>query len=135
MRAMLNWAYLNTLPEVENRFGVKLNDDEKVVFAEKLSLLGDHKGQMLGSESPFTMTNQRIIVDNGAGIWTVELEKEATDFVRVDYGKWIFKGTYFALPLNKEVVFDDGKRSLTGYQFYFGKELIPKMTAIVEALK
>ncbi|MDR0979200.1 MAG: hypothetical protein LBL91_04635 [Lachnospiraceae bacterium] len=56
--------YLDTLPEVENKYKVKLEEDEKVVFTIKLNMFGTEKDLLLGMDPYFTLTNKRIVVDN-----------------------------------------------------------------------
>ncbi len=118
----MNIEYLNTLSEVKNKFNVELEDGEKVVFTAKLNVFGTEKDRMLGGDdSKLTLTNKKMIADNGAGIWTVDIEEDITDCSKVQSGVFIFKSTYFAVNMNKEIVFNDGKEKMTGFHFYFKK--------------
>jgi len=119
----MNLAYLDSLPEVANKFKVDLEDGEKVIFNAKLSTFGTEKDRMLGSEgAKFTLTNKHIIVNNGSGIWTTDI---AEDIVKGS-GKrvkgrtlLIFPYDYYSILLNKEVIYNDGREKLTGFHFYF----------------
>lgn len=115
-------GYLNLLPEVSNKYNVKLEEDEKVVFVADLDMLGTEKGSMIGNGCDFTLTNQRIIIDNHAGIWTINIIDDIAGCTKVKGGWFIFKYEYFSLTLNDEVVFDNGNQKLRGFQLYFKKE-------------
>lgn len=128
----MNMEYLDTLPEIENKFNVELEEGEKVVFIAKLNVFGTEKDRMLGGgNSKFTLTNRRIIADNGAGIWTVDIKEDITDWTKVQSGKFIFKMTYFSVNMNKEIVFNDGKEKMSGFHFYFKKQDIEKFEKIM----
>lgn len=132
----MNTEFLDTLPEVENKFGIELEQGEKVVFTAKLDTFGTEKDRMLGADSSkFTLTNRRIVADNGAGIWLADLKEDVVDCAEVCTGKFIFKWSYFAVNLNKEVVFNDGKEKLNGFHFYFKKNDMKKIEAIMSKLK
>ena len=130
----MNTAYLDTLPEVTNKFNVDLEADEKVVFTAKLSTFGTEADRMLGMDSDFTLTNRRIIADNHVGIWTVDIAEEIVSCTKVETGKFLFKATYFSVTLNTEVVFDYGKQRLTGFHFYFNKADTPVFEEIMNHL-
>ena len=117
--------YLNIMPEIANKYDIALEAGEKVVFTALLKTFGTEKDSVLGNNgSKFTLTNQRIIADNGLGTWTVDIAKDISECKKVEY-KHLFgliKGVYFSVNLNKEVAFHQGTRTLTGYHFYFDKE-------------
>lgn len=129
----MNIGYLDSLPEVENRFGVELDEGEKVVFTAELSVFGTEKDTMLsGMETPyFTMTNKRILADNRVGIWTMDYD-EIVSFEKVEKKTLLFfKSVYFTVMLKEPLVYDDGKQSLMGFHFYFKDKDMPKIEEIV----
>ena len=129
----MNIGYLDSLPEVENRFGVELDEGEKVVFTAELSVFGTEKDSMLsGMETPyFTMTNKRILADNRVGIWTMDHE-EIVSFEKVEKKTlFFFKSVFFTVMLKEPIVYDDGKQSLMGFHFYFKDKDMPKIEEIV----
>lgn len=129
----MNTDYLNTLPEIKNKFNVELEPGEKVIFATKLSLFGTSEGGLLGLEdSRITMTNQRIMADNGKGVWITDIAEDVVDMRRQEEGKFIFKGVYILVTLNKEVTYGMGIQKLNGYRFYFNKK---DMAAFEEIIK
>ena len=133
---MINTRYLDTLPEAANTYNVPLGQGERVVFTSELSTFGDEKQKVLGGwGSKFTLTNERIIADNGLGIWSIDLLEDVISITRVDYRFLFSNSTYFLVTLNKDVVCDNGKRTLGGYSFYFGKEVTPRFDEIVKCLK
>lgn len=117
----MNTAYLDTLPEKKNKYNVDLQPEEKVIFTSKPSCFGTEKGGMLGAEPLITMTNKRLIADNGLGVWTVDIAEDIADWKRVE-SKYliIFKMKYIQVNLNTEVTYGNGEK-LTGYQFYFNR--------------
>ena len=117
---MMNIGYLDALPEVANVHSVNLFDGEKVVFTADKVLFGTEKDRMLGMDSRFTLTNKRIIADNGVGIWTVDIQSDIVNYGKVQTK--LLKQVYFTIDLNAEMVFDSGKQSLTGFHFYFKKK-------------
>lgn len=130
----MKMEYLNTLPEEVNKYKVDLLDGEKVVFTAKPSCFGTETGRMLGIEPKITLTNKRIIADNNAGVWTVDIENDVVNCTKVTSGKFIFKSTYISVTLNTEIVFNDGKEKMTGFQFYFNKKDISKFEEIMNNL-
>ena len=73
----MNRAYLDSLPEVRNKYGFQLEDGEKVVFTCKLAVFGTSQGAMLGGDNTvFALTNRRIMANNGRGIWCVSISDE-----------------------------------------------------------
>jgi len=121
----MNVGYLDLLPEVDNKFNVELEKGEKVVFTAKLKVFGTETDRVLGgSNSRFTLTNRRIIADNGVGIWTVDIKEDITGCTKIQEGNFIFKVTYFLVNMNKE-------KKMTGFHFYFKKSDIEKFEKIM----
>ena len=142
----MNVSYLDSLPEVENRYQVELEEGEKVVLAQNLDIFGNDRDRLLGRQCEFTMTNRRIIVYNGAGDWTIDIAKDISGHRKVTSGFWIFKSTFYAVDLYETVVYDNGNQStnniqysfdrpeLNGYRFYFEKREMEKFEAIMSNL-
>jgi len=130
----MNIEYLNSMPEVSNKYKVDLENDEKVVFTAKLSTFGTEKDRMLGLDSDFTLTNKRIIIDNHAGIWTINIADDIASCSKVSGGWFIFKHVYFSVVLNTEMVFDYGKQKLNGFHFYFNEDETIKFEKIMNNL-
>ncbi|MCL2173870.1 hypothetical protein FWH58_01025 [Candidatus Saccharibacteria bacterium] len=130
----MNTTYLDTMPEVANEYNVDLANGEKVVFTAKLDTFGTEKDRMLGTDnSKFTLTNRGIIINNGVGVWTIDLP-EIASWKRVKTGWWIFKFDYFAVDLNREMTYDDDKQKLTGFHFYFHRTDRDKFEEIMKNL-
>lgn len=114
-------GYLNLQPVVSNKYDVELKEDEKVIFVTELDMLGTENGSMIGKNCDFTLTNQRMIIDNHAGVWTINIADDIAGCTKVTGGWFIFKYEYFSVTLNEEVVFDNGNQKLKGFQIYFNK--------------
>lgn len=128
----MNTGYLDTLPEIKNKFNVELEEGEKVIFTAKLKVFGTETDRVLGgSNSRFTLTNRKIIADNGVGSWTVDIKDDITDWTKIQSGKFIFKTTYFSINMNKEIVFNNGQEKMSGFHFYFKKQDIAKFEKIM----
>lgn len=130
----MNREYLDTLPEEYNRFNVDLLENEKVVFADTLSSFETEKGLRLGGRAEFTLTNQRIIVCNGVGTWTVEIEEDVVCCNLIRQQLFFFKYIFFYMHLNKEIIFNDGKNKLVGFKFFFKKNGTERFEEIVNNL-
>jgi len=128
----MNTGYLDTLPEIKNKFNVELEEGEKVIFTAKLKVFGTETDRVLGgSNSRFTLTNRKIIADNGVGSWTVDIKDDITDWTKIQRGKFIFKTTYFSINMNKEIVFNNGQEKMSRFHFYFKKQDIAKFEKIM----
>ena len=128
----MNITYLNTLPEVENKFNIKLQDGEKVIFTAKPTCFGTETGRLLGSSnSKITLTNKRIIADNNVGVWTVDIAEDIVDYTKVESGAFIFKSTYILVSLNKEIIFNNETEKMKGFRFYFNKKDMVKFETIM----
>ena len=75
----MNIEYLNKLNEVDNIYDAKITEDEKVVFTSKLKTFGTEKQQNLGIDAKLTMTNRNIFIDNGAGIFEINIIEDIVD--------------------------------------------------------
>lgn len=118
----MNTDYLNTLPEIENKFGISLEPGEKIIFTVKSVVFGTESGGLLGwDDSRVTMTNRRIIADNGKGIWTTDIAEDVVDMCKKEKGKFLMKEVYMLVTLNKECIYGTGQK-LNGYRFYFKKK-------------
>ena len=128
----MNITYLNTLPEVENKFNIKLQDGEKVIFTAKPTCFGTETGRLLGSSnSKITLTNKRIIADNNVGVWTVDIAEDIVDYTKVESGAFIFKSTYILVNLNKEIIFNNETEKMKGFRFCFNKKDMVKFETIM----
>lgn len=116
----MNTTYLNSLPEVENRFKAILEEGEKPVFTAIMPIVGDQRGQMIGTEMKVTLTNQRIIMNSGVSLLTFSVTDDFTSFARVDYKKLFLKGYYYEIKLNK--TFSYNNVAINAIQFYFSKK-------------
>jgi len=112
------------------QYQVELQDDEKVIFTTMLSMFGTETDRFLGGGSRFILTNKRIIIDTGLRTYTANLD-EIVSCTKVERGKFIFKNVYFAVDLNTEILFDNGKQKLSGFHFYFNKKDTPQFESIM----
>lgn len=128
----MNITYLNTLPEVENKFNIKLQDGEKVIFTAKPICFGTETGRQLGNlNSKITLTNKRIIADNNVGVWTVDIAEDIVDYTKVESGAFIFKSAYILVNLNKEIIFNNETEKMKEFRFYFNKKDMVKFETIM----
>lgn len=127
-------GYLNLLPELENKYHVELQEDEKVVFAANLSLFGTEKDINIGSDCDFTLTNQRMIIDNHAGVWNITVADNISGCKKVKGGFLMFKYAYLAVSLNEAIVFDHGKQKMNGLHLYFNEKDMARFEEIMNHL-
>ncbi len=131
----MNRAYLDSLPEVRNKYGFQLKDDEKVVFTCKLAVFGTSQGAMLGGDNTvFALTNQRIMANNGRGVWCVSIsDEDIAGYSLVNKGKFIFKERYALVMLKDLLAYgEDGELTLDGFRFYFSKRNEAAFDAIMQ---
>ena len=117
-------AYLDNLPEAKNKFNVELDENERVVFTAKLALFGTAPGRFLGGDnSKLTMTNKRIIANNGVGVWTVDIADDIVSYEEINKGVLIFKEHYHVIMLTKTISFGENlSETMDGFRFYFKKK-------------
>lgn len=121
----MNKEYLNSLPELKNKFKADLEDGEKVVFLAKNVIFGTETMRALGYETKVTLTNKRLIADNGRGVWTIDVPEDVVSCRIVDEGKGLNHVHCVALDLNQQIVCGDPKDPivLTGFVFTYKKKL------------
>lgn len=128
--------YLNSLPEEKNKFKVPLENGKKVVFIAKGVIFGTETGRALGYDTKVTLTNKRLISDNGVGVWTADLAGDFTGFSVVDRGKGLMKEHFVQLDLKEPVVCGDSREQITvyGYIFVFKKKDEPRFLEIANKI-
>lgn len=132
----MNTTYLDTMPEVKNKFKAPLLPGEKVVFSAKLWGISTDSDALLGAdESTLTLTNRRIIANNGAGLWITDIENDVVSMEHQETGKFLSKEIFVFVQLNKEVTYGMGIQKLTGYKFHLGKKDIKTFDAILSNMK
>ena len=123
---IMDISYLETLPEVENKPGFPLQEGERLVFLSKLEMLGTEKGKLIsaaGWDCFLALSNRNLLVHNGAGIWTVGLAEGLVSCEKIERRTLFFKPAYhFLARLRNEIVFDNGRQNLSGFEFYFEKK-------------
>lgn len=131
---MMNIENLNSLPEEKNKFKVPLEDGEKVVFTAKNVIFGTEKQRALGWDAKITVTNRRIIADNGKGVWTIDIAEDIVSCKKVEEGKGLNKCRYIAVDMNKQVTCGDERETitLTGYVFKFKKKDEERVMELLE---
>jgi hypothetical protein len=136
----MNLNYLESLPEVKNKYGVNLDQGEKVIFTAKThGFTNDSYTICLGVDVKFTMTNKNLIFNNGAGIWTANIPDDVVSFTKVagdgkDVSFLKRKPDHFLVMLNEEVVFNNGRGKLQGFIFNLRKKDEPRLEEIVNGL-
>lgn len=131
----MNIHYIDTLPEVANTYHVELETGEKVVFTAKLVVFGTDKDRMLGTESTFTLTNRRIVADNGKGIWSFDLLEDVAGIRKYDNGKkFILRSVYYIVDLKQETESGIPGITMKGLHFYFDKKGLAAFDEIANGL-
>ena len=131
----MDTAYLDTMPEVKNRFKAELLPGEKVVFTAKMLGFFSDSDHLLGADkSRFTMTNRRILADNGQGIWITDIAEDVVDMRREERGKFLMKEVYIKVTMNKEVTYGIGIHKLSGYRFGFRKKDMAAFEEIIRRM-
>ena len=112
----MDTAYLDTLPALHSGLDSVLADGEKVVFATKLSCFGTETDAYLGGQmSKLYLTNRRIVADNTAGLWDVDLLTDIASCEISENGIPFFKSTVVCVNLNKELVYGNEQGTLQAF--------------------
>lgn len=129
----MNLDYLNSLPEEKNKFKAELKDGEKVVFIAKGVIFATDTGRAIGWDVKVTMTNKRIIADNGKGVWTIDIAGDVAGCRVVDRGKGLRKEHFVEVSLKAPFVFMNGNEQITtgAYMFVFKKKDEPRFMEIM----
>ena len=132
------WAYIDFQRSKRYKksadLSYALHADEHVVFSALMSMFGTETDRLLGSAgSRLTLTNKRLIADNGRGVWTADLG-EIVSCTKVESGKSIFKNVCFLVILNTQIVYNDGKDSLSGFRFYLNKNDTAQFESIINTV-
>lgn len=126
---------LGGLKEAANKFKLDLFDGEKVIFATELATFGTGDGQKPGSgqtrPATFTMTDRRIVAENGVGYWEINISDIESCNKRWDRSRTIV-APYFAFSLADEIEYDGGARALRQFHFYFNNHDTSKLEAIIK---
>lgn len=132
----MNIDYLNSLPEDKNKFKVQLGESEKVVFIAKGVIFGTEAGRALGYDCRLTLTNRRLVIDNGKGVWTADMASDFTDYQVVDRGKGLMKEHFIQLDLKNPVVCGDARERITvyGYELRLKKKDEPRFLEIMRGV-
>ena len=131
----MNTSYLDIMKEIRNKYKASLNEGEKVVFTAKLWGMHSDDDVLLGADTLFTMTNRRIIADNGGGAWTADISDDVTDMYYGTIGKFLTKEEFIQVDLNKEITYGMGIQKLHGFRFHFKKGDRNKMLEIIDHMK
>ena len=128
----MNTAYLDDLPALPAVKGLHLREDEKVVFVAEPEMVGTEKDRLLGMGPDFILTNRRLFINNRVGIWTMELAGDVSGWEKVEYKKLLglAAGTYVAITLNTEIVYDNARQKLNGLRIYFNKTDLARFLSV-----
>lgn len=129
----MNLDYLNSLPEEKNKFKSEIGEGEKVVFIAKGVIFGTDSGRAIGYDTKFTMTNKRFLVDNGKGVWTIDIANDIAGCQIVDRGKGLMKEHFAEIALKAPFVFMNGNEQITtdAYMLVFKKKDEPRFMEIM----
>lgn len=132
----MNIQVLESLPEVINKYKENLEADEITVFTSKLNAFGTDKDRTLGGpESTFTLTNKRIIVNNGKGTWDFDLMDDVIGIRKYDNGKkFIMRTVYYVVDFKEEVESGIPGAFMKGMHLYLDKKNIALFDELLQKL-
>ena len=123
----INDEYFAYLSKIDNKYGFKLYEDEKVIFNAIVPNITKDDNFSIGINAKFTMTNERILIYNGAGLWTIYLHDDISNVKREE--------RYVAIDLSKICVFGEMDMFIaTGFNFYFKPDDMEKFMDIIEGI-
>lgn len=108
----INEDCLIYLPKLENIYHFRIAPDEKVIFNSEIKNVRIDNNLSIGRNAKLTMTDKRIFIYNGVGLWTIELYNDISDYKRED--------SYLEIALSEICIFGQaGERICTGFKFFF----------------
>ncbi len=134
-----NQSFIAAQPEEENRYGLSLSENEKILFQAKMDMYGDEQDKLLGLPTKsrdlvFVLTSQNMIIKNGEIYWIVNIEKDIASFQKVK-GRLFSKG-YFSVELTDWAYYgsnpDKPEARLRGLHLYFKNREIARLEAMIE---
>ncbi len=126
---------MGTVPDAENKHGLKLCDGERVLFAAKTDAFCTETQQTLKWDCKFTMTDKQIVVDGGDKIWRMKIPEDIARFRTVEEGHGLMKIRYAAIDLKKDTEgFIVNAAPNKGYVIYFKKKDMDKLKEITRRL-
>lgn len=108
----INEDCLIYLPKLENIYNFRIAADEKVIFNSQVNNVRIDNNLSIGRNAKLTMTDKRIFIYNGVGLWTIELYNDISDYKREE--------SYLEIALSEICIFGQaGERICTGFKFFF----------------
>ena len=108
----INEDCLIYLPKLENIYNFRIEHDEKVIFNSQIMNVRVDNNISIGRNVKVTMTDKRIYIYNGVGIWTIDIYNDISDYKKEDM--------CVDIALSEICIFgQDGERICTKFKFYF----------------
>lgn len=120
-------------PAVENQFDWLLAAGERPLYCATLERLCDEEKESLlyGQYHPiFTLTDQKILLFNGAGLWTLQLQKDIRECYILQSG-WLRKPKDRCLVIALQNPILSGTRVISEFQLYFKAEDMQNMKELL----
>ena len=111
------------LPKLGNIYNFNISDDEKIVFNTRLKMFGTERNILLGTYGLLTLTNENMYIYNGAGLWTIDINNNISDFHR--------DNMCIDISFSEICIFGEGDRICTGFKLYFNNDDINKFEEIM----
>ena len=121
----INNEYFSYLPKLDNIYDFNIKEDEKIIYNTIIKNLTTDKNISIGLNCRFTMTDKKIYINNGMGLFTIDIENDIADFNR--------ENMCIEIMLSEILIFGPtGERIATGFKFYFNNESINKFEEIMK---
>ena len=115
------------LPKLENIYNFNIQKNEKVIFNSRIKKIKTENNISIGLNVKFTMTDKKIYIYNGVGLWTIDLYEDISDYKRHDM--------CIDIALSELCIFgSSGERMCTGFKLYFNNDDINKLEEILNSI-
>ena len=124
----INTEYIMHLPVIDNIHKFNIENDEKVIFNTKVKKFTKDDDVAVGYNVKFTITSKRIYINNGAGIWNIDLYNDIANYTRKD--------NCIDITLTEICSFgiSSAPSVTTGFKFYFDNGDINKLEELLNSI-
>ena len=103
------------LPRLENIYKFNINSDEKVIFNSKIKNFKTDNNISIGINAKLTITDKKIYINNGVGLWTFDIYNDISDYKRDE--------KCIEIILSEICIFGQaGGRICTGFKLLFNND-------------
>ncbi len=108
------------LPKLNNIYNFIIAEDEKIIFNSIIKIFKTDSNKSIGLNAKLSMTNKKIYIHNGVGLWKIDLYNDISDYKK--------DNLCIEIALSEICIFGQpGIEDIcTGFKLYFNNEDLNK---------